>query len=363
MPCLLVGSDDALHFNDVHVLEAGAAAWTKPPARCAPAPCSLPPPREGHAASLIGTKLWVFGGVGRIGRSFTSLDDVVYLDVDSFTWHNPAAQMQSTNFAPAGRSLAAVLTLGSRIFYLGGLRTPKRTAIGDAAILDTETFSWSRPLPSGQSPPARFGISVRPRLLSQACRQRMRPGYSPFDQLFFGSWFAGDAAWAHHLRIWWLQQQRERQLHRRGAHPAVQVCASAGLAFAARNSCADSSSRRSINWPGLPIRVLNAWPLLGEALLMRSGIRGPRLFARAGVRLWRPRHVCARTLLLRPRLRRLSLRSGRPVSQRVFGARRMRSRPLRLCIRFHRLRLFEDCRMPAWLLKPRHLHQWTVLLQ
>ena len=157
---LFGGSDDAMPFNDVHILASDGGSWKDPTARCAPAPCALPSPREGHTATLTGTKLWVHGGVGRVGRSYVSLTDLAYLDVTTFTWHDPAVQLQATNLAPSARSLHAALTLGSRFLVLGGLTTPARTPLADAAILDAETFSWSRPLPKGHPPPARSGLSA-----------------------------------------------------------------------------------------------------------------------------------------------------------------------------------------------------------
>ena len=157
---LFGGTDDATPFNDVHVLASDAKQWTDPKARCVPMPCALPAPREGHSAALIGTKLWVYGGVGKVGRSYVSLTDLAYFDVTTSTWHDPAVQMQATDLAPSARSLHAALTLGSRLLILGGWITPQRTPLPDVAILDAETFSWSRPLPSGTPPPARYGQSL-----------------------------------------------------------------------------------------------------------------------------------------------------------------------------------------------------------
>ena len=157
---LFGGADDVMAYNDVHVLSANGEAWHAPPARCAPAPCALPVPREGHSASLVGTKLWIYGGVGRVGRAYTALTHLAYLDVTTWTWHDPALQMQATDLAPTARSLHASLTLGSRLLLLGGITTPKRTPLPDGAILDGETFGWSRPLPIGHPPPARHGASL-----------------------------------------------------------------------------------------------------------------------------------------------------------------------------------------------------------
>ena len=180
---LFGGADDVMAYNDVHVLSLDGTVWHTPPTRCAPAPCLLPTPREGHSASLVGTKLWVYGGVGRVGRAYTGLTHLAYLDTTTWTWHDPSSQMQSSESALSPRSLHAAVTLGSRLLLLGGLMTPKRTRLGDAAILDAETFSWSRPEPRGHPPAARDGssITLRGRILysfggcgESACTDELR---------------------------------------------------------------------------------------------------------------------------------------------------------------------------------------------
>ena len=102
-------------LENVHVLSADGSVWEHKLAHCAPQPCSLPKAREGHAAGLIGNKLWIFGGVGRVGRGYVSLTDLAYLDTKTFTWHDPQVQMQARELAPSGRSLAAAVTLGARL--------------------------------------------------------------------------------------------------------------------------------------------------------------------------------------------------------------------------------------------------------
>lgn len=157
---LVGGSDDVQSYNDVHVLQSDGSSWRTPDVRCAPAPCTLPAAREGHSATLVGKKLWIFGGVGRLGRSYVSLSDLRYLDVETFTWHDPTKQLTHTEFAPVGRSLHASLALGARFLVLGGMVTPARTALGDARLFDAETFGWSQPLAVGQPPPPRSGASA-----------------------------------------------------------------------------------------------------------------------------------------------------------------------------------------------------------
>ena len=63
---LFGGADDVQPYNDVHVLSLDGKSWMTPKVGCAPAPCQPPAPREGHSVALVGKKLWIFGGVGRV---------------------------------------------------------------------------------------------------------------------------------------------------------------------------------------------------------------------------------------------------------------------------------------------------------
>ena len=240
---LFGGSDDVAPYNDVHILSTSANEWRKPNARCAPQPCALPAPREGHSATLTGNKLWIFGGVGKVGRSYVSLTSLAYLDVTTNTWHDPTEQMQLTNLAPSGRSLQAALTLGSRFLVLGGITTPTRTPLGDVAILDGETFTWSRPLPTGHPPAARSGASATLR------GRRI------------------------HLR-----RLRCRRVHGRAADARVQVRAAAGGAAGCWGWRGDGGRGGCSQCPsGMRRKLLGARQMLGGPLSVRSRVRGLRL--------------------------------------------------------------------------------------
>ena len=85
---LFGGADDVMAYNDVHVLTFDDPSWVSPPSRCAPQPCTPPLAREGHSAALVGQKMWVFGGVGRVGRAYKGLTHLAYLDTHTWVWHD-----------------------------------------------------------------------------------------------------------------------------------------------------------------------------------------------------------------------------------------------------------------------------------
>ena len=257
---LVGGADDAVHYNDVHVLSLDGKSWTSPPARCAPAPCALPPPREGHSAALVGSKLWIYGGVGRTGSRgpYQSLTSLVYLDVSTYTWHDPEMHMRATELSLTGRSLHAAVSLGSRFMLLGGLTTPQRKVLSDAAIVDTETFTWTRPLPVGAAPPGRSGLSAS------------LNGRTVF---VFGG--CGESACTDELLSFRFQYKRRQS--------------SDGSKLAALAGPHPRRAPHLHRW--VPQPVLVARQVLAAALLLRPRLGGARLLDRRAVRLQRPRRL------------------------------------------------------------------------
>lgn len=158
---LFGGADDVQLYNDVHVLSLkDQMLWTAPKVKCAPTACVLPVAREGHAASLVRKKLWIFGGVGRTGRVYHALDDLAYLDVATFTWHVPRAQSQGGLISPPARTLHSMVSIAGRLVLIGGMSSPARRSLNAAEIFDTESFAWVQPLAVGQTPPARQSAAL-----------------------------------------------------------------------------------------------------------------------------------------------------------------------------------------------------------
>ena len=89
--------DSTIYMNDLHVLDVTCFAWSRP-AWCGTAPIE----REGHTASVVGDRVYVFGGTWVDDDSNSVyLNDLHVLDADTVTWAQPA-----TSGEPASHSIS-----------------------------------------------------------------------------------------------------------------------------------------------------------------------------------------------------------------------------------------------------------------
>ncbi|EQC31323.1 hypothetical protein SDRG_10925 [Saprolegnia diclina VS20] len=104
----------------------------------------VPAKRGGATLSLVeahGEKLlYLIGGANREARMF---NDVHVYNVGTGSW----SQVHVANSAAfQARSGHSAVVLGTRIFVFGGLNLPLQTTFNDVHILDTATKSWSAPI-------------------------------------------------------------------------------------------------------------------------------------------------------------------------------------------------------------------------
>jgi len=188
-------------FNDVTVLDVNEMRWTTPVVDG-----MLPPAREGHSASMIGTRMYVFAGSSEIGylndlhvldleprrlvgeeahmawgqpeisgtppearegHSGTASDgsiiifggyseagyrnDVFALDTDLFEWTKPAV----TGSPPSPREGHTATMFEDSLVIFGGYTDLGGTALNDVLVLDTRSFAWSAIKMGGEAPKAR----------------------------------------------------------------------------------------------------------------------------------------------------------------------------------------------------------------
>lgn len=92
----------------------------------------------GHTATLHqGDKLIVFGGENE-HRDY--LSDVVILDLQSFTWTMPEIHGP----APRGRARHAAVIHDDKLFIVGGVTGENNVILDDLTYLDLQTWTWSR---------------------------------------------------------------------------------------------------------------------------------------------------------------------------------------------------------------------------
>ncbi|KAJ5649134.1 uncharacterized protein N7484_002857 [Penicillium longicatenatum] len=98
----------------------------------------IPGVRMGHTATLYqGNKLIVFGGENE-HREY--LSDVVILDLQTFTWALPEIR----GLIPRGRARHAAVIHDDKLFIVGGVTGENNVILDDLTYLDLQTWTWSR---------------------------------------------------------------------------------------------------------------------------------------------------------------------------------------------------------------------------
>mmetsp|Transcript_9977 Transcript_9977/g.36465 ORF Transcript_9977/g.36465 Transcript_9977/m.36465 type:complete len:646 (+) Transcript_9977:187-2124(+) len=128
----------------VRVLDTGSLKWKTLPTT-GPLPCA----RGGHSATLVGTKLVVFGGQDRKRRV---MSDLYALNMETLVWEAPPA----TGTGPAIRcDHTATCHRNAFVYIFGG--GSHSHCFNDVFKLDVATWKWSKVECSGQAPAPRAG--------------------------------------------------------------------------------------------------------------------------------------------------------------------------------------------------------------
>lgn len=116
---------------------------------------SLPPPspRIAHSQTVIGSKLYIFGGRAGITMNEQPFNDLHCFDTISGCWSGP---LQTTGSVPSVRSFHKVASTASTLYVFGGCGEQGRLA--DLFALDMDTLSWTE-LPSCEHIHGRGGSS------------------------------------------------------------------------------------------------------------------------------------------------------------------------------------------------------------
>ncbi len=132
------------YYNDTSVLDLESNTW-----HVVKTGGSKPGPRYGHSASVVGSKIYVFGGKGPDGRMY---NDVHFLDTLSWCW----VELSSTTSPPPARFGHATCVVGDKLVVFGGWDGAELAA-PDLWVFDTTTCTWVQPKVNGRPPLARQG--------------------------------------------------------------------------------------------------------------------------------------------------------------------------------------------------------------
>ncbi|KDP20748.1 hypothetical protein JCGZ_21219 [Jatropha curcas] len=140
------GRSDPLNIlNDVWVLNTVSNEW-----RLSECSGIIFPPRHRHAAAVIGSNIYVFGGLNN-----DSISSSLYvLNAGNLQWKEALVGGQQ----PCARHSHSMVAYGSKLFMFGGYSGEK--PLGDLYSFNVQTHIWIKEKTSGESPHARFSHSM-----------------------------------------------------------------------------------------------------------------------------------------------------------------------------------------------------------
>ncbi|DBA75236.1 hypothetical protein WJX77_011618 [Trebouxia sp. C0004] len=110
---------------------------------------NAPPQRGGHSGTLVGSKVYLFGGEDAARRP---QGDLFVLDLADMEWQSP----EVTGSPPPARSAHAAAAYQQRYLLIFGGGSVAN-CFGDLYVLDTESMHWSCPATQGPPPAPRAG--------------------------------------------------------------------------------------------------------------------------------------------------------------------------------------------------------------
>ncbi|GAV85023.1 Met_10 domain-containing protein/TYW3 domain-containing protein/Kelch_2 domain-containing protein/Kelch_4 domain-containing protein/Kelch_6 domain-containing protein [Cephalotus follicularis] len=146
--CMFVigGRGDPLNIlSDVWIFDTAKNEWTL--SECTG---SNFPPRHRHAAVVVGSNIYVFGGLNN-NMIFSCLH---VLDTENLCWK----ELSVGGDQPCARHSHSMVAYRSQIFLLGGYDGEK--ALGDLYSFDVQSSIWKKEKPVGRYPHARFSHSM-----------------------------------------------------------------------------------------------------------------------------------------------------------------------------------------------------------
>ncbi|CAI0468320.1 unnamed protein product [Linum tenue] len=141
------GRTDPLNIlNEVWVLDMPGKQWRL--IECSGS--SSFPPRHRHAAAVVGSNIYVFGGL----NNDLILSSLHVFNTTNLQWEEVVANGDQ----PCPRHSHSMVAHASNLFMFGGHNGDQ--ALGDLYSLDINTYTWRKEKTSGKSPSARFSHSM-----------------------------------------------------------------------------------------------------------------------------------------------------------------------------------------------------------
>jgi len=148
------------HGTNFHlsIFDPYARMWTNVPNSKLSGP--LPVSRTNHASASVGKKMYIFGGNNNNEAGmYQVLDDFSCLDTETMTW----SKVVATGERPCARSGHTLTAIGKKLYLFGGGVWNESNGwvhkFNDLYVLDTDTMHWTKPNCSGKVESSTFPIS------------------------------------------------------------------------------------------------------------------------------------------------------------------------------------------------------------
>jgi len=152
------------YYNTVHVFESESLTWTQME------PLGYPPERRcGHSASVVDGKIWIFGGRVKVkkgglfdteGAGVQYRNDLHCYDPVTNEWY----RYEPRGVGPSGRALHAASVVGRKIYIFGGANSSgsrnDSSGFCDLYELDIDTMTWTECETQNTPPPPCYGRSA-----------------------------------------------------------------------------------------------------------------------------------------------------------------------------------------------------------
>eukprot|EP01123_Difflugia_compressa_P010709 TRINITY_DN3994_c0_g1_i1.p1 TRINITY_DN3994_c0_g1~~TRINITY_DN3994_c0_g1_i1.p1 ORF type:complete len:633 (+),score=148.45 TRINITY_DN3994_c0_g1_i1:128-2026(+) len=136
-----------LYYNTLYVFESETLTWTKIEPR------GIPPERRcGHSASVVDGKIWIFGGRTKVkkgglfdseGAGVMYKNDLHCYDPTTNEWY----RYEPRGIGPSGRALHTATVVGRKIYIFGGANSTGHrndtSGFCDLYELDIDTMCWT----------------------------------------------------------------------------------------------------------------------------------------------------------------------------------------------------------------------------
>lgn len=143
---LLQSGTELIDSNDIHVLDTTTLYWTR-----IEATGDVPEPRCGHKMVTIDEKLYVFGG-GNGDNWSNKFNDLHVFDPETNVWSRP----QTTGCVVDATTFASVFNIGRFLFVFGGGKLTHRGSVSkDIFVYDTVSRHWKKQKIHGKGPEER----------------------------------------------------------------------------------------------------------------------------------------------------------------------------------------------------------------